>query len=100
MVPGWLTTPSTKPYMMQQVTKALPSLVCHDIELVRQIRNFRQSGGKLVIVGLDDIHDTLAIGLAVHNPNPIKRGLQGTTGWKPGWGKKRRVKHSVAMQRR
>ncbi len=100
MVPGWLTTPSTKPYMMQQVTKALPSLVCHDIELVRQIRNFRQSGGKLVIVGLDDIHDTLAIGLAVHNPNPIRRGLQGTTGWKPGWGKKKRAKHSVAMQRR
>ncbi len=100
MVPGWLTTPSTKPYMMQQVTKALPSLVCHDIELVRQIRNFRQSGGKLVIVGLDDIHDTLAIGLAVHNPNPIRRGLQGSTGWKPGWGKKKRAKHSVAMQRR
>ena len=100
MVPGWLTTSSTKPYMMQQVTKALPSLVCHDIELVRQLRHFRQEGGKLVIIGLDDIHDTLAIGLAVHNPNPIKRGLQGSTGWKPGWGKKRKAKHSVQMQRR
>lgn len=92
MVPGWLTTPSTKPYMMQQVTKALPGLVCHDIELVRQIRNFREEGGKLVIVGLDDIHDTLAIGLAVHNPNPTKRGYQGRTGWPQDWGKKGRRK--------
>jgi len=99
MVPGWLTTPSTKPYMMQQVTKYLPNLVCHDIELVRQLRNFRKSGGKLEIVGLDDIHDTLAIGLAVHNPNPIHRGYQGRTGWKPGWGKKNKPKHSVKLRR-
>ena len=101
MVPGWLTTASTKPYMMQQVTKALPNLVCHDIELVRQLRNFRVVGGKLEIVGLDDIHDTLAIGLAIHNPNPVKRGYQGRTGWRPNWGIKgsRRPKHSVALRR-
>lgn len=92
MVPGWLTTPSTKPYMMQQVTKFLPNMVCHDIELVRQLRNFRKVGGKLEIVGLDDIHDTLAIGLAVHNPNPVKRGYQGRTGWPQDWGKKGRRK--------
>ncbi|KKN75151.1 hypothetical protein LCGC14_0383100 [marine sediment metagenome] len=97
MVAGWLTTSSTKPYMMQQVTKSLSSLVCHDIELVRQLRHFRVAGGKLEIVGLDDIHDCLAIGLAVHNPNPVTRGYQGRTGWKPGWGKKayKKPKHSV-----
>jgi len=100
MTPGWLTTPSTKPYMLQQVCKYLPSLVCHDVELVRQIANFRRENGKLVIIGLDDIHDTLAIGLAVHNPNPIKRGFQGRTGWKPGWGSKgKKPKHSVALRR-
>ncbi len=97
MVPGWLTTPSTKPYMMQQVSKYLSSLVCHDIELVRQLRHFRKVGGKLDIVGLDDIHDALAIGLAVHNPNPIKRGYQGHTGWPQNWGKGTRRKHSRAM---
>jgi len=88
MTPGWLTTPRTKPFMMQEVSRHLPSLVCHDIELVRQLRNFKLVKGKLEIVGLDDIHDTLAIGLAVHNPNPVKRGYQGQTGWKPGWGRK------------
>lgn len=98
MVPGWLTTPSTKPYMLQQVDKYLPSLVCHDIELVRQLRNLRRAGGKLEIIGLDDIHDTLAIGLAVHDPNPLKRGYVGRTGYKQGWGKKK-ARHSVALRR-
>lgn len=100
MIPGWLTTPSTKPYMMQQVEKYLPNLVCHDIELVRQMRNFKEAKGKLEIVGLDDIHDTLAIGLSVHDPNPVKRGYQGRTGWGDNWGKKgRRIKHSVLLRR-
>ncbi len=99
MTPGWLTTPSTKPYMIQQVNKYLPSLVCHDIELVRQLRNLKEVKGKLEIVGLDDIHDTLAIGLAVHNPSPVKRGYQGRTGWADDWGKRRRRKHSVALRR-
>ncbi len=99
MVPGWLTTPSTKPYMMQQVSKNLSHLICHDIEVVRQLRHLRKVGGKLDIIGLDDIHDTLAIGLAVHNPNPIQRGLQGTTGWKQNWGRRRQPKHSVGLRR-
>jgi hypothetical protein len=98
MTPGWLTTPSTKPYMMQQVTKYLPSLICHDIELVRQLRNFREVGGKLEIVGLDDIHDTLAIRLAIFNPTPVKRGYQGRTGYAQDWGKKRKIKHSRRMK--
>ncbi len=89
MVPGWLTTPGTKPYMLQQVSRYLPNLICHDIELVRQIRNLRKSNGKLDIVGLDDIFMTLAIGLAVHNPNPVKRGYQGQSGYKQNWGKRK-----------
>ena len=95
MQPGWYTSggkSGTKEFMLSEVTKYLPTLVCHDIELVRQLRNFKLVGGKLQIVGMDDIHDTLAIGLAVHNPNPVKRGLQGHTGWKQGWGQKRPVR--------
>ncbi len=102
MQPGWYTSggkSGTKEFMMGQVHKHLSSLVCHDIELVRQLRNFRNVAGKIEIAGMDDIHDTLAIGLAVHDPSPAKRGCIGTTGWKPGWGKKRRAKHSVALRR-
>ncbi len=99
MVPGWLTTGSTKPYMMQQVEKYLPNLICHDIELVRQLRNLRVEDGKLLVIGLDDIFMVLAIGLSVHNPNPVKRGYQGRTGWKESWGKKNKPKHSVGLRR-
>jgi len=101
MMPGWYTSggkSGTKDYMYQQVHKYLPSLVCHDIELVRQLRNFKEVAGKLVITGMDDIHDTLAIALSVFNPNPVKRGVQGRTGWPQNWGRKgRRVKHSKLM---
>ena len=93
--PGWYTSggkSGTKEFMLGEVRKYLPTLICHDIELVRQLRNFKLVGGKLSIVGMDDIHDTLAIGLAVYNPNPVKRGLQGHTGWKPGWGQKKSVR--------
>ena len=93
MQPGWYTSggkSGTKEFMLEQVSKHLTTLVCHDIELVRQLRNFKLIKGKLAIVGLDDIHDTLAIGLAVHNPNPVKRGYQGHTGWPQNWGKNRR----------
>ncbi len=89
MMPGWYTSKTTKEFMMNQVRRYLPTLKCHDIELVRQFRNFRDVKGKLEIVGYDDIHDSFAIGLAVHNPNPIKRGLQGQTGYKQDWGKKK-----------
>lgn len=96
--PGWYTSggkSGTKEFMMGQVGQHLPCLVCHDIEVPRQLRNFKLIGGKLVIVGMDDIHDTLAIGLSVHNPNPVKRGYQGQVGWKQNWGKKgmRRRRH-------
>lgn len=99
MEPGWNTNRATKDYMLQQVHKYLPSLVCHDIELVRQLRNFRQVGDKIDIIGLDDIHDTLAIGLAVHNPNPLKRGYVGRTGYKQDWGRRTKARHSVALRR-
>ena len=91
--PGWYTSAGksgTKEYMLKQVHKYLSSLKCHDIELVRQFGNFRKVNGKIEIIGADDIHDTLAIGLSVFEPNPIKRGYQGRSGWKDNWGKHRR----------
>jgi len=99
MVAGWLTTPATKPYMLQQVEKYLPNFICHDIEVVRQIRNLRRADGKLDVIGLDDIFMAMAMGLSVHDPNPAVRGYQGHTGWSDRWGRKNKPKHSVARSR-
>ncbi len=83
--PGWYTSPGrrgTKDYMFQTVTRYLSDLTCHDIELVRELRNFRRSVDKIVVVGPDDIHDSLAIALVCFNPKPFKRGYVGRSGWK------------------
>lgn len=85
MEPGWLTTGGargTKDYMLQQVHKYLMDLTCHDIELVRQFRNFRLVGDKTIVVGADDIHDSFAIGLVCLNPKPMRRGFIGRSGWR------------------
>jgi len=85
MVPGWYTSggkTGTKEYMLTTIHRHLPNLVCHDIELVRQLRNFRKVQGKVEILGPDDIHDSLGLGLVCYNPTPLKRGIQGTSGFK------------------
>ncbi len=78
LTPGWLTTPGNKEYMLGKVAAYLDRLDCKDIELVRQLRNIRTNGE----VGLTDILMSLAIGLCTSEPNPIKRGLIGQSGWK------------------
>lgn len=80
--PGWRTTPSNKPFMLQKVSGSLGDLTCHDIELVRQLRNFRRVANGVEIVGADDIHDSYAVGLMCLDPKPIKRGMIGRTGWR------------------
>jgi len=83
--PGWLTTGGargTKDYMMSLVHRYLPDMICHDIELIRQFRNFRLVGDKVEVVGADDIHDSWAIALACLNPKPMKRGYIGRTGYR------------------
>ena len=80
--PGWRTTPSNKPFMLQKVSGSLGDLTCHDIELVRQLRNFRRVANGVEIVGADDIHDSYAIGLVCLEPKPMKRGYMGRAGWK------------------
>jgi len=81
---GWLTTPSTKPFMMQTMSVALANMETHDAEFVRQMRGFKDVGmGKVVSITSDDHHDAGAlsqvgmIGMSVGQAN----GFQGTSGW-------------------
>ena len=78
---GWLTTPRTKPYMVQSLQRALPGLVTHDIELVIQLRAMRWVGDRAVSVGEDDIHDTAAIAAATYKKAQAGRGYVGSAGW-------------------
>jgi hypothetical protein len=83
--PGWLTTGGrngTKAYMFQTVARYLHSIKTHDIEFVSQLQNLRVEGDKVVVVGADDIHDSVAIGLVCYQPPQRKRGLVGTSGYK------------------
>jgi hypothetical protein len=80
-VQGWLTTPKTKLYMHSQMCKMLPNLITHDINLISQLKNMRFDGGKLTHVGLDDYHDSAAIGIVCRDSIPATRGLVGQAGW-------------------
>lgn len=80
MEPGWYTSSGrrgTKEFMLQTIHRNLPDLVCHDIELVRQLRNARRVGDKVEWVGADDVHDSLGLALVCFNPVEPKRGFQG-----------------------
>jgi hypothetical protein len=81
---GWLTTEATKSFMINEFRKLLPEIITHDIRLVRQARNLRFYGMKIISTGEDDIHDAAAIGLAVRYtlPTTSPRGLVGSYGWK------------------
>jgi hypothetical protein len=57
-------------------------MICHDIEIVHQLRNHRLVEDKLEVIGANDILMSLAIGLVTTDTKPAKRGLVGTTGWK------------------
>ena len=85
MEPGWYTSGGargTKDYMLQQVDKYLPDLICHDLELVNQMRNHRLVGDKVFSVGLTDIFMAFAIAVCVLDPKPTRRGFIGRSGWK------------------
>ena len=82
MEPGWFTTSKNRDYLFQQVSKFLPDLICHDIELVKQIKNHKLVGDKVEVVGFNDIFMSFAIGLCCHNPKPMKRGFIGRSGWR------------------
>ena len=68
--------------MLQRVSRYLNDMVCHDIEVVHQLRNHRLVGDKVEVVGANDILMSLAVALSCFEPKPMKRGLVGTSGWK------------------
>jgi hypothetical protein len=81
-VPGWLTSPRTKLYMYDQLCRALPNMITHDINLVSQMKNMRVINEKLVSVGLDDFHDSAGIAICCRGSVPVTVGFAGTSGWK------------------
>lgn len=82
---GWLTTSSTKPFMMQELQRQLMVLDTYDAELVRQIRAMKDVGnGRAVTTTLDDYHDAACLammGMVGYNKEP-ERALAGVSGWK------------------
>ena len=83
--PGWLTTPKTKPFMMQQLKAILGTMETHDAEFVRQIRGFAELGdGKVGTTVPDDHHDAgcLAIVGVMGRGRSTGRGFQGESGFR------------------
>ena len=78
---GWLTTPRTKPFMIQSLQRALPDLVTYDIEFVIQMRAMRWVGDRAVSVGEDDTHEPGAIAAATFKKAQAGRGYVGSAGW-------------------
>jgi len=88
---GWYTSPSTKPFMMQQFKAQLPHLEIRDAELMSQIRGFREEADRLghmraVPTTLDDDHDAACLAIigvtgAILNPNRGFKGGSGFTSW-------------------
>ena len=81
--PGWMTTSKNKDYMLQAVDRYLHDTICHDIELVRQMRNHKLIGDKVEIVGANDIFMAWCIALMTFDPRPKKYGYTGRSG--PRW---------------
>ena len=88
---GWQTTVSTKPFMCNEVARVLPTVECHDIRIVEQLRNIKEqkSRGKLipVSVGADDFFMSFAIAVVCRHAIPFERGFVGAKGWTNTWGR-------------
>lgn len=84
---GWETSPSTKPFMMEEMNRRLRNIEIPDAETVRQIRGFRHiEGGRADTLIADDRHDALCLALmGLVGKTPGKRrgykGASGHTGW-------------------
>ena len=89
-VPGWLTTPSTKPYMISETSNLIDRMVVKDIRIVSQFRNIRWKvnarGEKIAkAMGADDLHDSVAIAMATRDTNRVPGGFSGAIGWERDW---------------
>lgn len=83
---GWLTTPRTKPYLVNTLIKLLPNVVCHDINIVSELRGIRWHGSNTIAMGLEDLHMSTAIAMACRDALPAQVGFVGTGGWDEDWG--------------
>jgi len=82
---GWYTSggrTGTKDFMLNTMMRMLPKMIVHDIEFISQCRNIRQAGDRVVAVGMDDIHDAVAVGLVCRDSRPVVRGFVGSSGYK------------------
>ena len=80
---GWLTTRSSKPYMIAQMGKVLHTLTTHDIDLIRQLRGVRWYGSDITFTTEDDLAMAAMIGTATFQAvGTAKKGFMGTYGWK------------------
>ncbi len=89
---GWKTTGApklgsngTKTYMLDELAHMLPTIECHDINIINEL-GYVHLGPENIIQfsGPDDIHDTVAIMAATRHQarGHIRRGLVGTKGWR------------------
>jgi len=87
---GWLTTPATKVYMCNELSRSLSLIKTHDIRIVSQCRNIREgkSRGRVIpiSVGDDDFHDSACIAMVCRDTMAIERGFVGAKGWSDLWG--------------
>ena len=88
---GWLTTRTTKPYMIKELNVNLAKVNTHDIRFVSQCRNVRWIGTGprqyAASLGADDHHDAGCIAMACRNSLPIEKGFVGVAGWGQNWGR-------------
>lgn len=83
---GWLTTRSSKPYMIAQMSKELHTLITHDIDLIRQLRGVRWYGSDITFTTDDDLAMAAMIGTSTYQVvGTAKRGFIGTYGWGKDW---------------
>lgn len=80
---GWLTTRTSKPYMIAQMGKEIHTLITHDIDLIRQLRSVRWYGTDIIFIADDDLAMSAMIATATYQGVGVaQKGLIGTYGWK------------------
>ena len=86
---GWNTNKKSKPFMIKRLKEVLPDMDIPDPRFITQCRSLRwgkNNRGETIIVsvGEDDAHDALAIGAAIRDTSPVKKGFKGVSGWGRG----------------
>ena len=84
--PGWITGPSPKPFMMNELARRLPKMVIRSEELLRQIRGWRDLGnGRAATITADDYHDSACLSMVgaatVSSAGVVGRGFRGESGF-------------------